>query len=222
MQYSRVRVAYSEKEVTLKKELEGIQIPLNELNIFIRAFKKEKQLEIWVKKKSDTTYQYFKTYNFCSLSGTVGPKRKQGDGQTPEGIYHIDRFNPQSNFYLSLGINYPNASDKILVSSNPGGDIFIHGSCVTIGCIPITDEYIKELYLLCVEARNNGQLKIPVYLFPMHLTPENLQLLQKRDVNESVKKLWTNLKEVFDYFECYKKVPPVSVSSDGMYLTGSQ
>jgi murein L,D-transpeptidase YafK len=178
----------------------------------------ERQLEVWVKKAADSTFSFYKSYPFCALSGDVGPKRKQGDGQVPEGFYYINRFNPQSNFYLSLGINYPNASDKILGHSNPGGDIFIHGSCVTVGCIPIADDKIKELYVLCVEARNNGQQFIPVHIFPMRLNENNLILLEKKEVPESQKKFWKNLQAGYVYFENEKRIPTLSVDKQGYYL----
>jgi murein L,D-transpeptidase YafK len=106
------------------------------------------------KNTSDQEFLHIKTYTVCATSGLIGPKRMQGDLQIPEGFYYIDRFNPYSNFYLSLGINYPNTSDRILGDKNNlGGDIFIHGDCVTIGCLPITDSEIKELYIFCVEAK---------------------------------------------------------------------
>ena len=102
-------------------------------------------MEVWIKEASKDYYVLLNTYDFCTTSGTLGPKRKEGDLQIPEGIYTINHFNPQSNFYLSLGINYPNASDKILSDPvHPGGDIYLHGNCVTIGCIPLTDDKIKE------------------------------------------------------------------------------
>lgn len=113
------------------------------------------------------------TYPFCASSGILGPKRKEGDRQIPEGIYYINHFNPVSNFHLSLGINYPNPSDKILSDpAQPGESFYIHGNCVTIGCIPISDDKIKELYILAVEAYNNGQVKIPVHIFPDRLPNE--------------------------------------------------
>lgn len=218
LQFPRVRTAYAEKEELLNAELQKTGFTLSNLQLYLRAFKLEKQLEVWVKKTTDTAFYYFKSYPFCALSGEVGPKRRQGDGQVPEGFYHISRFNPQSNFYLSLGINYPNTSDKILGHPNPGGDIFIHGSCVTIGCIPITDDKIKELYLLCVEARTNGQEKIPVHIFPMKLSDSNRQLLDKKEVSISTKELWSSLKKAYDYFEKNKIVPNINISSKGYYI----
>ncbi len=111
------------------------------MDILLRAYKQESELELWAKNKKDKQYTLLKTYKICASSGTLGPKRKQGDIQVPEGFYVIDRFNPVSNFYLSLGVSYPNASDKILgVKGALGGDIFIHGNCVTIGCLPISDD----------------------------------------------------------------------------------
>ena len=143
LKYQRVRTAYSEKENYLKTLLTKVNINTFAIALFIRAFKKEEKLEVWVKGKNNTNYVFLKTYDICSTSGELGPKRKRGDLQIPEGFYHINTFNPYSNFYLSLQINYPNKSDRILgYKANLGGDIFIHGNCVTIGCIPITDDKI--------------------------------------------------------------------------------
>ena len=104
------------------------------------------------------------------VSGILGPKRQEDDWQIPEGFYHIDRFQPDSKFYISLGIGYPNTSDKILgVKDNLGCDIFIHGGCATVGCIPITDDQIKELYLVALETQSNSERRIPVHIFPARL-----------------------------------------------------
>src|SRR3954470_10227445 len=111
---ARVKVAYSEKEQLVKSYFKSKELKYEGFNLFIRAFKKEGNLEVWIKEKDGKTFILLHTYNFCSTSGTLGPKRKEGDLQIPEGIYEINHFNPQSNFYLSLGINYPNDSDKIL------------------------------------------------------------------------------------------------------------
>src|SRR5690606_4688666 len=121
---------------------------------------------------------------------------------------HINHFNPQSIFHLSLGINYPNASDKILSDKkSPGSSIYIHGDCVTIGCIPITDDKIKELYVLAVEARNNGQAKIPVHIFPARLTEENFKSLRSEYASNPVLiSFWQNLRIGYDGFESTKKI----------------
>jgi len=217
LRYSRVRQAYMDKESSLLTLLQSKQINKNNLNIYLRAFKSEKKIELWGKNNFDTQYSLIKTYEVCRTSGILGPKRKQGDLQVPEGFYHIDRFNPSSNFYLSLGINYPNKSDKILgVKGNLGGDIFIHGACVTIGCLPITDDQIKELYIFCIEAKNNGQLEIPVTIFPSKLTGnEYNRLIDKYSAASDKIGLWTDLKIVYDIFNETKQIPMTEFLNSG-------
>ena len=130
----RVKTAYTEKEGTVKDYFTTKKLKYEKFNLFIRAFKKEQKLEVWIRETGKEAYALLHTYDFCAVSGTLGPKRKEGDYQIPEGIYSINHFNPLSNFYLSLGINYPNASDRILSDpKTPGGNIYIHGNCVTIG-----------------------------------------------------------------------------------------
>ncbi len=222
LRYSRVRSAYAEKESIILDKLNGQNINVDMLEVYIRAFKEEEQVELWGRNSNDTSLRLVDQYKFCSTSGQMGPKRRQGDYQIPEGFYFIDRFNPFSSFHLSLGINYPNKSDRILGDSgNPGGDIFIHGDCVTIGCIPITDDKIKELYLYCVEAKNNGQARIEVSIFPTRLNQENYdRLLKNYPLDQSRIHLWTDLKKGYAYFEKHKSPPKVSILNNGRYRVG--
>jgi murein L,D-transpeptidase YafK len=219
LKFARVKDAYSEKENTVKKYFLNKNLKYQGYSIFLRAFKKERMLEVWVKEAGSSNYQFLTEFDFCATSGILGPKRKEGDGQIPEGFYHINHFNPQSNFHLSLGINYPNQSDKLLGDkTSPGSAIYIHGNCVTIGCIPISDDKIKELYIMAVEARNNGQNQIPVHIFPAKLTADNLAELQsdypdKPDLIE----FWKTLQPVFLDFEKRKELPPVRVNNKGEY-----
>jgi len=136
--HSRVKTAYEQKEEIVHNYFKHKNLDLENFQLFIRAFKNEKILEVWVKEKNTDQFTLLHTHEFCTSSGTLGPKRRQGDLQIPEGVYHVNHFNPESNFYLSLGLNYPNASDKILRDKqHPGSSIYIHGDCVTIGCIPL-------------------------------------------------------------------------------------
>lgn len=217
--YSRVRKAYTEKESIINDLLAENSIDKSKLNIYLRAFKHEKKIELWGKNNSDSTYLLIKEYRVCRTSGELGPKRKQGDYQIPEGFYHIDRFNPSSNFYLSLGINYPNVSDKILgVRGNLGGDIFIHGACVTIGCLPITNDQIKELYVFCVEAKNSGQNNIPVTIFPAELTDKKMMELKTMYKSDKDKvDLWTDLKKGFEIFNKTKQLPNINFLNSGRH-----
>src|SRR6478736_2612134 len=108
------------------------------------------------------------------------------------------------NYHMSLGINYPNVSDKIVTQgTNPGGDIYIHGSCVTVGCIPIQDPQIEELYILAMSAKSNGQDFIPVHIFPVRYNnPKSMAYFDKTTKDDSaVQQFAAKLKEVYDYFE---------------------
>ncbi|MFL5763286.1 MAG: murein L,D-transpeptidase family protein [Bacteroidia bacterium] len=211
----RVKAAYSEKWDGLRSELKKQGINEN-FSMFIRVFKEDKQLEVWLKGKDNSEYKLFKTYSICASSGELGPKRMQGDGQVPEGFYAIAAFNPYSSYHLSLAVSYPNASDKIIGKKNLGGDIMIHGNCVTIGCMPLTDFYIKEVYILAVEARTNGQQNIPVHIFPTRMNTQGMSDLE--EVKLYCMDFWKNLKEGYDLFEKNHLVPKVTVDKTGKYL----
>lgn len=136
--------------------------------VFLRAFKLEGELELWAAPRSGTDWVKVRTFPVCARSGALGPKRRQGDLQVPEGFYRVDRFNPASRFHLSLGIDYPNAVDRARQRSGAplGGDIFIHGDCVTIGCLPLRDGPMEDLYVGAVAAWDAGHRTIPVHIFP--------------------------------------------------------
>lgn len=217
-QFQRVRTAISEKQNYLEQKLKENQLDLSNLNILFVAYKEDGVLDVYAKTKQETTYRKILSYPICASSGGPGPKRKSGDGQVPEGFYHINRFNPSSNFHLSLGLNYPNLADQ---RKNPnqslGGDIFIHGSCVTIGCLPMTDNYIKEIYLLAVHAKNNGQSTIPVYVFPFKMSAQQLQSYKARYNDKTLSAFWDNLKTGYDLFSKEHKALNVKVAGNGDY-----
>jgi murein L,D-transpeptidase YafK len=213
--------ALKNKEDTLQKQFaaKGLKWPAK--YIYIRSFKYDSQLEVWVKNDLKEKYKLFKTYKVCVLAGTLGPKRMEGDYQVPEGFYYINEFNAKSNYHLSLGLNYPNPSDLILSDSlQPGGGIYIHGSCVSVGCIPLTDTYIEELYILTAHAKSEGQDFIPVHIFPVRFDNSRsvffLNKLTKDDGN--LKKFSTRLEDVFYYFERYREPPVIMVNEKGEYV----
>lgn len=218
--HSRVKAAYQEKETVVKKYFSDSKLSMDKFQLFLRAFKKEEKLEVWIKEKGKDQYVLLHTYDFCSTSGSLGPKRKEGDYQIPEGVYQINHFNPLSNFHLSLGINYPNDSDKILSDKkHPGSAIYIHGNCVTIGCIPITDDKIKELYILSVEAKNGGQEKISVHIFPSRLDGGIVdQLIKEEKADAKTSAFWKNLEPIYQDFQQSKKLKPVRVNASGQYI----
>lgn len=215
--------ALKRKEDTLMKQFEEKKLAWPAKYLYIRSFKYDSQLEVWVKQEKNEAFKLFKTYKVCALAGTLGPKRMAGDYQVPEGFYYINEFNPRSNYHLSLGLNYPNASDKMLSDSlQPGGDIYIHGSCVTTGCIPLTDTYIEELYILATQAKNMGEDFIPVHIFPVAFkSPRSSDYLARyvKDFPE-YRQMADKMKQVFYYFEKHKNLPVIMVNDRGEYVFG--
>lgn len=219
--FPRVAAAVKQKEDTLRREFQqkGLEWPVRQM--YIRSFKYDSQLEVWVRSTNKETFKLFKTYKVCAMAGSLGPKRMEGDYQVPEGFYYINEFNPKSSYHLSLGINYPNASDKVLSDSiRPGGDIYIHGSCLTVGCIPIQNNQIEELYILSSYAKAQGQDFIPVHIFPIRYNNkksfEFLAKVSKDDIE--LQRFAIKIKAVFDYFEENKKLPLISINRKGEYV----
>lgn len=218
LQYERVVEAYEAVGEKTKQMLTSVGVDSDSFEVYIRAFKFEEKLELWAKSSNQENFTLVETYNFCSNVGQLGPKRKEGDKQIPEGFYELSKFNPESFYHLSLKVNYPNESDSVLSDQvSPGGLIFIHGGCRTVGCIPITDEKIKELYVFCLEAKNLGQEKISIHLFPARLTDENMHLM-RHQYDDQLIDFWQQLKPGFDYFEKTRKVINPIVDVTGKYV----
>lgn len=215
--YKRVKTAYDKKWEGLEKLLKEKGVDSKNFEVHLRGFKKEKQLEVWCRSNGTTPFTLIKTIPICAVSGGLGPKRKEGDGQIPEGFYEVSWFNPMSDYHLGLKINYPNVSDRVKAKGSPGGDIMIHGYCVTIGCIPLENEPIEELYVLCVESKNK-QHTIAVSLFPFQMTSEKTEAMNKTYAayKETVE-FWADLKKGYDFFEQNKYLPKIKVAKDGRY-----
>ncbi len=176
--------------------------------IYLRAFKREGELELWAGKRGEAL-QLLKVYPVCARSGELGPKRQRGDLQVPEGFYALDRYNAWSNFLLSLGMDYPNALDRKLKSArDPGGDIFIHGDCVTIGCLPLEDGPIQELFLIALDARRAGQKRVPVHVFPTRMDDAGMAfLVAMARAGSPHLKFWQELRPAYQAFEQTHRVP---------------
>lgn len=217
----RVANAFTNKEEMMRKEFasKGLEWPAK--YVFIRSFKFDSQLEVWVKNDVKAKYKLFKTYRVCMQSGTMGPKRLQGDYQVPEGFYYINEFNPHSNYHLSLGLNYPNASDRILSDAmRPGSGIYIHGSCVSVGCVSVNDNDIEEIYIISSYAKAAGQEFIPVHIFPIRYNSKrSLDYLNNTVKNNpSLQDFSMQLKKAYDEFEQTKQVPLILIDRKGDYV----
>ncbi len=170
--------------------------------IFVRIFKESKELEVWMKREN--TFEQYKTYRICTYgSGELGPKRRRGDGQAPEGFYFVPPkgMNPLSDFHLSFDFGYPNQYDR--AHQRTGSALMVHGDCVSIGCYAMTDPVIEEIYALADAALRRGQPFFKVHIFPFRMTDESMRKHRSSDWIE----FWRNLKEGHDYFE-KKHIPP--------------
>jgi murein L,D-transpeptidase YafK len=174
--------------------------------IVMRVFKEEAELEVW---KQDTSglYQLLKTYPICRWSGDLGPKVQEGDRQAPEGFYAItpELMNPNSNYYLSINVGYPNSFDK--ANKRDGSLLMIHGDCSSAGCYAMTDEQISEIYSLARDLFLSGRPSFQVQAYPFRMTPANLA---RHRTNPSLA-FWKMLKIGNDHFETTHLAPKVDV-----------
>lgn len=174
--------------------------------VLIRSFKKESELEIW-KMASNGQYALLKSYPMCRWSGQLGPKKREGDRQAPEGFYDITpaSMNPNSSFYLSFNMGFPNAFDR--THGRTGAHLMVHGACSSAGCYSMSDDQIAEIYAIVREAHNGGQRAVQMQAMPFRMSAENLAK-HRYDANMP---FWRNLKEGSDMFEVARVEPKVSV-----------
>jgi murein L,D-transpeptidase YafK len=180
--------------------------------VFIRAFKEENDLELFVRNRVTGKFDLFRTYPIAAASGTLGPKLAEGDMQVPEGFYYVlpDAMKPDSQFHLAFNIGYPNEYDR--AHNRTGTFIMIHGNCLSIGCLAMTDEKIEEIYTLCDAAHRGGQPFFRVHIFPFRMTPGRMQ----KAAGDSNETFWNNLRQGYDLFEI-KRIPPDVSVVDGFY-----
>ncbi len=217
----RVAAARKRCEAPLRARFEkaGAKYPAEE--IFFRAMKREAVVELWANSSKGGQLKLIATFAVTRGSGGPGPKRVQGDGQVPEGFYEVDRFNPMSLFHLSLGLNFPNASDRILSNhERPGGDIFIHGNCVSIGCLPLGDEAIEEVFLAALDSRTRP---VRVHIFPARMDAPDWPAWRDEQTRRkpALAPFWEQLARGWELFEKDHRPPVVSVSKDGSYNCSS-
>lgn len=176
--------------------------------VYIQIIKADDVLRLYLQTE-DGTYDLFRTYHICAWSGRLGPKLREGDGQSPEGFYSIkpDQMNPNSSFHLSFNLGYPNQYDR--AHGRTGTFLMVHGNCVSIGCYAMTDESISEIWTLMVWAFEDGQTAIPVHIFPFELSDSNLERYGDHEWIE----FWRTLQPAWKVF-LEKKIPP-SISIAG-------
>ena len=174
--------------------------------ILARIFKEEAELEVW-KKDRDGNYALLKTYPICRWSGDLGPKKKEGDRQAPEGFYTITpgQMNPASNYYLAFNTGFPNAYDRAM--GYTGSELMVHGDCSSRGCYAMTDEQIQEIYALARESFFGGQTAFQLQAFPFRMTALNMA----KHRNNANFAFWKMLKQGHDHFEATRQEPKIAV-----------
>ena len=214
---NRLAQALVEKSEPLFRILSTKEINPNQLHILLIAFKHSDRLLIYAKNNIQDSYQFLHEYKISCRSGVLGPKKKEGDKQVPEGFYYINRFNPRSKYHLSLGLNYPNDFD--IQNGYTGSHIFIHGGIESQGCIPITDDHIKEVYILAHWAYQAGQHLIPVYIFPFEMTEENLNVY-KSTVHAQTLAFWETLQEGYNIFHQTNRELNLKIENGKYHISG--
>ena len=202
LEYGKAMKSLSPEMVaTLQQKNMPIESP-----ILVRLFKEEAELEVW-KQDASGRYELLKTYPICRWSGELGPKIKEGDRQAPEGFYTITpaQMNPNSPYYLSFNMGYPNAYDNAW--GRTGAQLMVHGDCSSRGCYAMTDEQIGEIYALARESFFGGQRAFQVQAYPFRMTAANFA---KHRNNPNIP-FWRMLKEGSDHFEVTRQEPKVDV-----------
>jgi len=173
--------------------------------IFLRVFKAERRLELWVER--DGRFALYRDYPICFYSGALGPKLREGDRQSPEGFYFVTSgaMNPASSYHLSFNLGYPNAFDR--ANRRTGSLLMVHGSCVSLGCYAMTDPAIEEIYLIAEAAFAGGQRFFRVHAFPFRMTDEAMAA----HAESPWIGFWRTLKPGHDFFEKVGRPPNVTV-----------
>ena len=174
----------------------GIQYPPREVALL--AFKKEQYIQLWAKNEKQS-WKYVHTYPLTAFSGRLGPKLKERDGQIPEGVYRLTSLNPFSSMHLSMMINYPNNFDRLQASKDGrrelGGNIFLHGKALSVGCLAVGDKGIDQLFLL---AHRVGLSHMQLIIAPNDLrkaSPATNRFAQPRWLPELYQQIATALKQ---------------------------
>jgi murein L,D-transpeptidase YafK len=179
--------------------------------IYVRIFKLESELELWVEK--DGRFLRFATYPICLWSGRLGPKLREGDRQAPEGFYTVaaEQLNPNSRMHRSFNLGFPNIFDQ--AHGRSGSFLMVHGGCASIGCYAMTDPVVDEIWRIVTAALDQGQARFPVHVFPFRMTDRNVKARR----GSRWEGFWADLKKGYDLFERSRLPPLVSVCK-GRYV----
>ena len=186
--------------------------------IFIRIFKASSELEIWMQREQDKTFVLLDTYPICHWTGTLGPKLKEGDKQSPEGFYSVSNRQMRlvGRWQKAFNIGYPNAHDQL--NKRTGSFILVHGGCSSIGCFAMTEQVQEEIFQLAKAAVTGGQEKFHVHIFPFRMSDENLTA----NAGHAWAGFWRDLKAGFDSFERTRLPPKIAICEQRYHVTDGE
>lgn len=207
----RARDAAARVKPALENELEAKNLRFGD-PVFLRAFKEERELELWVLRRDTGKFEHFRTWPVAASSGNPGPKLAEGDGQVPEGFYFAGpkAMKPDSRYHLAFNVGYPNAYDQY--HRRTGSFIMIHGGNASIGCLAMTDAGIEEIYTLCDAALRSGQPFFRVHIFPFRMSEARMADATGHEWED----FWHNLREGYEHFE-RDGIPPEVTVENGRY-----
>jgi len=173
--------------------------------VFMRIFKREFELELWIKRGD--RFHRFAVYPICRWSGRLGPKLEEGDNQAPEGFYTVDAkaLNPASRWHRSFNLGFPNVFDR--THNRTGSFVMVHGGCASVGCYAMTDPVVDEIWRLVTAALKGGQKRFAVHVFPFRMSAENIE--RRHHLRWAA--FWADLKRGHDAFEATQRPPRISV-----------
>jgi len=222
--------------LSLTSSLRTYGLPDTNLEIYLQVFKKEEQVHVFARRRNSgdpfLPLWVFPvmgspfTYSPDGRGKDAGPKTVQGDGKVPEGCYRLTWQNEWSDFYLGYLISYPHRGDRIRrdrwqPGRGTGGAIVLHGDAVTIGCIPVGDSGIEEIFLLLSRNGRTKQGYATLHIFPCRFdVPENEEILQHYGtLRPELVDFWDGLRSIYRYFEKYQCLPDIDVGRETGYYT---
>lgn len=184
--------------------------------VFIRAFKQEKRLHLYVQPGGAGRFVEFANWPICAASGVLGPKKAEGDKQVPEGVYGVtpEAMNNASSYHLSMNVGYPNAFDQAL--GRTGSFIMIHGRCESVGCLAMTDPVIEDIWTLVSAAHRAGQTKVDVHIFPF---VSSAKVLESHTQSEHLA-FWTDLMAIQNAFDTIGLPPTIAIHAGRYRVAG--
>jgi hypothetical protein len=194
----------------LQGDLAALALQLGD-PVYLRVFKEESELELWMKTQHEPHYVLFKVFRLTHCAGEPGPKLREGDGQAPEGFYFASSGSmlPETRHHLGIDLGFPNAYDT--ECGYTGSDLMIHGGVNAAGAFALSPQDMEEVYTVAEAGLAGGQKLLRINVFPFRMTDKRMDQAWKG--NPACLEFWMNLKEGYDFFENVRLPPVVEVES---------